>query len=233
MRDYIILNGVNSNTIAGLLIQALPPISKPSLRTQTETIDGRDGDKATALGYAAYDKTVSIGLYGSFDINAIISFFDGSGTVVFSSEPDKFYYYRIEKQIDFAKLIRFRTANVVLHVQPFKYSTTETPQTPTISGGSCTITNSGNYMAKPKITINGSGNITVALNSNQVFVIALADEGYITIDTAQMEAYKDGVLKNRLVIGDYSNFALHPGSNTITFSGDVTSVSIENYSRWL
>ena len=48
--NYIILNGVNSNTITGLLIQELPPISKPLMRTQIDQIDGRDGDIVTKLG---------------------------------------------------------------------------------------------------------------------------------------------------------------------------------------
>ena len=42
--NYVILNGVKSTTIKGLLIQSLPPISKPLMRTSIEEIDGRDGD---------------------------------------------------------------------------------------------------------------------------------------------------------------------------------------------
>ena len=60
MRNYIILNGKNSTDISGLLIQSLAPITKPALRTQVETSDGRDGDIVTSLGYAAYDKKISI-----------------------------------------------------------------------------------------------------------------------------------------------------------------------------
>lgn len=121
MRNYIILNGVNSNTITGLLISKLPPITKPKIRTQTEEIDGRDGDIVTKLGYSAYDKIIEIGLYGNFDINEVISYFSTEGTVVFSNEADKYYNYQILDQIDYEKLIRFKTAKVKMHVQPFKY----------------------------------------------------------------------------------------------------------------
>ena len=75
MRDYIILNGVNSNTISGLLISTLPSISKPKIRTQTEEIDGRDGDIVTKLGYSAYDKEIEIGLYGNYDTDEVIEYF--------------------------------------------------------------------------------------------------------------------------------------------------------------
>lgn len=127
MRNYIELNGKSSAEINGLLIQELPPISKPKMRTQVETIDGRAGDIITQLGFSAYDKTIEIGLYGDFDINEVISYFNSSGQVVFSNEPDKYYNYQILDQIDFQRLIRFRTANVVLHCQPFKYPLNETP----------------------------------------------------------------------------------------------------------
>ena len=127
MRNYIILNGVNSNTITGLLISTLPPITKPKIRTQTEEIDGRDGDIVTKLGYSAYDKTIEIGLYGNFDIDEVIAYFNSEGTIVFSNEPDKYYNYQILDQIDYEKLIRFKTAKVKMHVQPFKYPLEETP----------------------------------------------------------------------------------------------------------
>lgn len=120
--NYIILNGKKSTLIKGLLIQSLPAITKPLMRTNTFSVDGRDGDFVTKLGYSAYDKTMSIGLFGDFDIDEVIEYFDSEGTVIFSNEPDKFYNYQILKQIDFERLATFRTAQIVLHVQPFKYS---------------------------------------------------------------------------------------------------------------
>lgn len=123
--NYIILNGVNSNTISGLIIQSLPPITKPLMRTEVEEIDGRDGDIITKLGYSAYDKEMTVGLYGDFDIDEVIAYFDSEGTATFSNEPDKLYYYQINEQIDFERLVRYRTATVTLHCQPFKYDANE------------------------------------------------------------------------------------------------------------
>ena len=71
MRNYIILNGKNSADISGLLIQSLPPITKPLQRTQVETIDGRAGDIVTPLGFAAYDKKIFIGLRLLFQMSPI------------------------------------------------------------------------------------------------------------------------------------------------------------------
>lgn len=123
--NYVILNGVKNTDVKGLMIQALPPISKPLMRTQIVQVDGRDGDLVTPLGYAAYDKTVLIGLRGDFDVDAVIAYFASEGTVIFSNEPDKAYQYKILAQIDFEKLLRFRQATVVFHVQPFKVPSVE------------------------------------------------------------------------------------------------------------
>lgn len=475
--NYVILNGIDSRTIKGLIIQELPPIIKPAMRAEIEEIDGKDGDTITPLGYAAYTKTMTIGLYGQFDIDSIIGFFNSSGTAIFSNEKDKVYNYQVLEQIDFERLIRFRTASVNFHVQPFKFSlaekpltfnasnasgtgetvtlnptaagdvltsfqlygNTEQPTTPTTANpvevlnvtgvnnvifsngdneniaplnlgtlelckinsyqdvihqnsggewvkrtaigeytvntdnvklqtysnvvyaviptptdalcygnykdipcvcshapysyglnegwntanavnkifcqadanafwlgfatgttlaqikaalngctiyypllsradinitnqglinqlndvmqvglynGSTTITtqnsggavatieaaalcatftvnNTGNIYARPSITVYGTGNITVNVNKQQIFLIALGDSGYITIDGAALEAYAGGVLKNRLVTGNYDNFIFNVGKNTIAVGGAVTQLIIENYSRWI
>lgn len=125
--NSITINGVSSDTITGLIIQELPPITKPPIRNQIEEIDGRDGDIVTKLGYGAYDKVISIGLSFNYDINQIISFFNSEGTIIFSNEPTKYYKFQILEQIDFEKLIRFKTASVIMHVQPFKYLLNEAP----------------------------------------------------------------------------------------------------------
>ena len=232
--NYVILNGINSNTIDGLLIQELPPISKPRIRTEVEEIDGRNGDILTRLGYAAYDKQMKIGLYGNFDINEVIAFFNSYGEITFSNEPDKYYKYEIVEQIDFERLVRFREATVTFHMQPFKYSNTEEMLTFNTEGLSeIEVTNSGNCISKPIITLFGSGTINLSLNGNQLFVIDLTNDNQITIDTNTMEAYLDGILKNRLVTGNYDNFALVECNNTLSWSGDITQIDIENYSRWI
>lgn len=237
MRDYIILNGVNSNTITGLLISKLPPITKPKQRTQTEEIDGKDGDIVTKLGYSAYDKTIEIGLYGDFDINEVMTYFNSEGTVTFSNEEGMYYNYQILDQIDYNKLIRFKTAKVKMHVQPFKYSAVEGTRTFNITTeDEITINNSGNYVSRPVITINGSGTINLSVNGYEVLVINLDANGdTITIDTANMEAYNQNTsqLMNRSVTGNYENLYLNAGKNIISWTGTVTEVQITNYSRWL
>ena len=55
-------------------------------------------------------------------------------------------------------------------------------------------------------------------------------DGYVEIDSEQMNFYKGAELKNDTVTG--SGFpALYPGKNTISFSGGITKVSV--IPRWV
>ena len=190
IQPYIILNGTDSRSISGLLISSLPPISKPQVRTQIETVDGRDGDIVTPLGFSAYDKVIKIGLTYNYDVDEIIEFFNSEGIATFSNEPDKYYRYAIYEQIDLEKLIKFKTAEVTLHVQPFKFSTTEEPELfDVVSGQAIAVTNEGNTDARPNLTIIGSGDIDVSLNGSQILSIELEDDQAVIIDSEDMNAY--------------------------------------------
>lgn len=232
--NYVILNGTKSTAVQGLLIQELPPISKPLIRSNIETIDGRDGDIITKLGYAAYDKQLVIGLYGKYNIDDVIEYFNSEGTVTFSNEDKKYYKYQILEAIDFERLIRFRQATVTLHVQPFKYSLSEgNTEYPLKNNTEILVNNSGNIFSKPVITLYGSNTCGVYLNGSQVFSIEFGTNDNITIDTEALEAYSGTTLKNRIVTGNYDKFYLSAGPNTIKFTGSVTRCFIKNYSRWI
>jgi len=181
MRNYIILNGQNSNSISGLLIQSLAPISKPQMRTQTEEIDGRPGDIVTDLGFSSYDKEITIGLYGNFDINEVIAYFNSQGVVTFSNEPDKYYNYQIYDQIDFERLVRYRTATVTMHCQPFKYSTIEQPDI---------MSPTDNLLTIPDVTKTANGVTVKAANGTLTVsgTATAATEVYVPISALTLQA---------------------------------------------
>ena len=71
------------------------------------------------------------------------------------------------------------------------------------------IINKGNVYSLPKMTVYGTGDISLGVNGKDVFYINLGLENNITIDTTNLEAVKDGVLKNRLVTGNYGTWRKH------------------------
>lgn len=224
---YVIINGVSSDTIQGLQVLSLPPITKPKMRRQVDTIDGRSGDIITELGYEAYDRTITVLLHHNYNLDAITRFFNSSGDIVFSNEPDKKYNFRLLDEIDYEKAVQFKTANVTFHVQPYKYPATETPT------AGPTVTNAGNVPASPTIELTGSGTVGVYINGSQALSADLSTIGTITINAEDMDARSGGALANRMVTGDYANVILPVGENQVTTTGTVTNISISNYTRWV
>lgn len=232
-RPYIVINGISSHSIQGLLITSLPSISLPKMRTKAETIDGRDGDIITELGYSSYDKKIEIGLTYDYDVNEIISFFATSGKIVFSNEPDKYYRFSLYDKIDFEKLLRFKKAKVNIHVQPFKFSDSEAVKT--FTEGPFEIFNQGNYFSRPTIKIEGEGDAILFINDEKILEIDFGSTAKtITIDSESMNAYDEaGNFFNRYIVGNYDNIRLKSGTNEIALNGDIRSISFEKWSRWL
>lgn len=354
---HVIINGNDSRQLLGVQVLEISPIRKPSMRRTIETIDGRDGDIVTNLGYAAYDRSIVIGLHDSFDIDRISQFFETSGTIVFSDEPSKYYNFQMIDEIDYEKLHEFRKATVKFHVQPYKYSTVDgvvsfdgvepilgtegwtdtvnniyfllfegvlnvedtasadtsvdVPVDAVFPWGKYAITyhvvgtaasttaqlfdsdgnavgeqvsltsdtdvttaeftlqsdktvdklritvangateryslevfitryfddlplyNWGNTSSQPLITINGTGDIDIAINGTTVLEVTMPASGTIVVDAESKEATSNGSLSNRSVTGDYDNLYLSPGLNSVSFNGDVTSLNFEKYSRWI
>lgn len=232
--NYFIFKGINSNSIKGLIVQELPQIVKAKKRFTKTEIEGLDGDILEELGYEAYDKIIKIGITKECDIDELINWLDGSGQLILSNEPTKYYNVEIVDSINFERLLRYKTATIKLHTQPFKYLINEENLVEEIEEQTTiNIENKGYIDSKPIMTIYGTGNIQINLNNNKVFLVDMKDDEYITIDTIKEDAYKGVILKNRQMIGDFNNIKLQPGQNTITWTGNLTKIEIEPKSRWL
>lgn len=190
MTNTITWKGVSSTTIDGLLICELPPITKPPLRVQKTTIDGRDGCIYDDLGYDTYSKSITIGLHGDFKIDKVIKYFSGEGELIFSNEPEKVYTAKVTDQIDYDRLVRFRKAKIKFEVQPYKHKHNEAykeAQTATVSGTSIAVTDGAEAILKTfsiygKSTQNGTPTPTTPVD-----IVSLCADGTIAVtvnDTA-------------------------------------------------
>ena len=229
----LIWKGINSSTIKGLIICELPPITKPKMRTSITKIDGRDGDVIEELGYESYTKNISIGLAKDYEVDEIIKYFTGVGTLIMSNEPNKVYNCRIIEKIDYEKLLRFKIATVKFHTQPYKYLKDEPMIDLTITTQtSVQVENKGLEISKPIITLTGSGTVELAVNNNTFLTYTFPkEETMVVIDSLQEEAYLDGVYKNRNMVGIFPK--LEVGQNTISWVGNLTNIKIEPKSRWI
>lgn len=229
----IIWKNIDSETITGLIITNIPPITKPKMKTSITKIDGRDGDIIEELGYESYTKSIGIGLARNYDIDRVMKYFTGVGELIISDEPDKVYKAQIIEKIDYERLIRFKTAVVKFYTQPYKYLKDEKSIILDINNEtSLKITNVGLEKSKPIITLEGTGTIEISLNGFNLFKYVFPEnETKVVIDSLEEEAYLDNVLKNRNMLGTFPIFEV--GENTISWSGNLTQISIEPKSRWL
>lgn len=95
------------------------------------------------------------------------------------------------------------------------------------------ITNSGNKESFPKISVYGSGSITVSVNTNS-FTIVLDNTGtdYVDIDTEFLTVYKGTA--NRISSMTLVGFpTLVAGTNTLSASGTCTKIVVQCRSEWI
>ena len=130
---HVIINGVSSETLQGVQVLSLPPITKPRMRTSVAVIDGRPGDIVTRLGYEAYNRKIQILLHHDYDLNAISAFFNTSGKIIFSNEPDMEYEFETIDAFSFERAVQYKTADITFHVQPYKLSASEQSETGEVS----------------------------------------------------------------------------------------------------
>lgn len=222
---YFIFNNISSEDY--LMVNKLPPIIKAQKDIEKIEIDGRDGFLTQSNGtYKGTIKTVECTIMDLEQLDFICMWLDGSADVIFSNEPTKVYKATIINQIPFEKIAAtFHTLIIQFECQPHKYSTDNNLVTLTSIS---TIFNPG-AKSKPVIKIYGTGPITLFINNNVINLTNVVD--YVTIDSDIMDCFKDTMLKNNDMSGEFPE--LSPGNNEISWTGSVTKIEIKPNWRWL
>ena len=236
MNDYIIYKGTNSHDIAGLVVTELPEMVIPEERVTFTDVPGLSGSLTQTQGTDVYhDRTLAVECYlrqpTAANIDKVAAYFRSAGKLYLPNRPDGYYEARVINQISFRKILRGRSPRsftVNFRCKPlFRLYSGETEQTIETSGAS--ITNPSTVQAKPKITIAGSGDITLMVGGTQIVELTDIEEG-IVLDSEIQEAYWGETLQNSKMSGPFP--ALKPGANAISWSGGtVTSVKITP--RWV
>lgn len=225
-QSYFIFKG-QSSLDKNIMVNKLPQFERPHADIEKIVVQGRDGFLTNNLGtYQSIVKSVECSLDNG-NIDDVCSWLTGSGEVIFSNEPDKKYKATIINKIPFSKIIpTFHTFIVQFECQPHKYS---------ISNNKITLTTSGTKIynkgadSRPVIKIYGTGNIDLTINSNIIHLTNVVD--YVTIDSELMDCYKDTVLKNNYMNGEFP--VLIKGYNTISWTGTVTKIEVTPNWRYL
>lgn len=226
MLPFFIWKDINSSD--HLIINKLPSIIRAQKNIDKIEIDGRDGFLTQDNGnYKGIIKSLECTITDLSKIDFICAWLTGEGEVIFSNEPGKKYKATIINQIEFKKIAAtFHSLIIQFDCQPHKYDLDNDLVTLNASG---TINNSGTAYSKPIIKIYGTGSINLSINSN-IINLTNVDE-YVTLDSDLVDCYKDTILKNNYMNGDFP--ILEVGANNITWTGTVTKVEITPNWRYL
>lgn len=239
-------NNINSATLANSKIQLRPEIPVPVRKSAFISVPGVSGDYL--LDENAYENTsftleliCKVGSEVTGTISAmrekIAYTFDSGGYVPLELyfDPDRTYYVKTTSGPNFrlsGEWPDILLYSVELSVKPFKYFNTKY-NISRPSGGvtTATITNNTNYPSKPKITLTGTGNMTLTIKSKTYTFQGV--DGSLVVDSEIGEAYKiiSGVPTNRnnkMYTRDFP--ILEPGANTISYTG-ATGIQVEG--RWV
>lgn len=220
--SWFVFNGKHSAAM-GIMVLKMPPITRPPMRYDIIKTDGLDGAGIYPLGYDIYEKTIEIFIEDPYNIDGILAWLTGNGTLIFSNEKDKYYKAQALLQIDFENIVRTRTAKVTFLVQPFKYAVFEEPTTST------TLFNRGNIYSLPLMRIYGTGTVTLYVNQIQTCILSLNET--ITLDSETHEAKQGTINKNRSMRGNFP--VLQAGENKLSWTGNITQIQTTVRSRWL
>ncbi|MBC2578751.1 distal tail protein Dit [Clostridium sp. DJ247] len=227
MLPYFIFNGENSSD-NNIIVNKLPDIERPKARVEKLTVSGRNGYLTQSDGtYEGVIKTVECTLNNG-NIEHICSWLNGTGEAIFSNEPDKKYKAVIINAIPFNEILsKLHKFVVVFDCQPFKYKVDE-PLITVISSNT-TVINEGTFQSELVIKIYGSGDLSITINSETVSIKNVNE--YVTVDSVLKDCYKDDVLKNFDMTGDFPVF--NCGDNVISFSGSVMKIEIQVNAVWI
>lgn len=211
-----------------IIIKKLPDIIRAKEKVIKSEVEGRSGFLIESLGtYEGVTKSVECTLLPGADIDYISAWLTGGGEIEFSNEPDKAYQAYIVNQIPFKHILNnFRSFIIQFDCQPFKLNTVNTRRVLTSAGD---IVNYGTIEADPVIKIIASGDVTLTINNANVILTGV--DGYITIDSVLMDAYKDTTLQNSKMLGEFPK--LKTGANAFSWVGNVTSVEVTFREKYL
>ena len=138
-------------------------------------------------------------------------------------------YYADLVDITYSKHGKSRwMVNVKLRFNPFRYTTENTETKLTTRG---TINNIGNVFSEPVIEIEGSGEVSLTIGVQSMF-LNLDSKAIIDCRHRKQNVYdKNNVVKNSIrKKGGF--FEIPPGLQGVATNGNVTSVKIKGNWRW-
>lgn len=157
-----------------------------------------------------YSRLINSWLYNKFEIKELW----------FDDEPDIFYEGLCINKISFSETFKyFNECKITFECKPHKRLFEDNINI-TISG--TTFYNPTDYESNPILKIYGNGDINLTINNNIINLTNVVD--YVVIDSQLIDCYKDTILKNNYMSGEFPK--LQAGENVISWTGTVSKIEV-------
>lgn len=227
----VLLDGIKDETVY-ISVANRPVIPTAKKKIEKISVPGRDGDLIKVDGYEDVSLPIDFNILEDrnikSDVRKIKGWFMDKSILSFSDDPNYFRKIKnveignIENEVEF-----YGYFTVDFLFDPFEYQKTTTKS---YTSSPVTLINPGTYFSRPLIKIYGTGTVILTVNGVGITLKNLTDE--IILDSELEEAYKGLTTNmNENMIGSFPIFK--KGSNTISWSGNVTKIEIDERWRYL
>ena len=211
-------NGVNSRT-KGIRLQSMPEIIRPQERVAHVTIPGRAGELTQTEGddiYESYIQTIPVAVKTEAAVHEAERWLRGDGWVTFSGQPGLKQRARVINAVTFTRHGRnseWWDGEVQFYCDPIKHPTAD--QTIEITESGTTVENTGDLRGYPRITVTGSGIVTIA-SGGRTLTIPECQDGWI-VDCENEWILQGSIPQMNACSGNFPVF--NKGNNVVTFTG--------------
>jgi len=216
----------------GLRMEKTPVISSAARRGERAQVPGRDGGIwLDGGGYEDVRIKVECLSTEGFDEENARKWLGGAGLLVFSDAQDRAYRARADEGASFSAVREGydgKRVQAEFVCEPFRYAWPEEQDAVLTAAGE--VDNPGNVQSLPRIEVEADGDFALMVNGQLMEVKG----GSVVIDSELRDCLSpDGLLlaNERVTLTEFPQ--LRPGANAVSWTGNVTKVTIARRVRYL
>ena len=207
----------------GLRFTAPVEIPAATRRVDDIKVSGRAGSLTRFTGWADTEITLPLAVQSGVEAYRAVAFaLANASTVGFSGEPGLFRYL---KHVEVSPLVRemgsWGMFQAELTCAPFTYLDSGLKSATLNASG--TLLNPGLLPADPVITVFGTGQLELTINSTKHVVASPAVQ--VTLDSARLVGHVAGKAQSDALTGAFPQ--LQPGTNQIEFGAGVSKIVVQ------
>lgn len=219
--------GISSDDMSVVIEEEQHFLARAPQKIETTSIEGMDGDIIDFLGYSNIERPIKVQILNTNKLDEILSWLNGKGTFEYENRVTTAYFSQSFEPIRTSSI---KVADLMFTRWPFWYKKIDNYITV-----SDNVINEGNIYSKPMIRLEKGTTDTVELTITNIrFKYTFSnDETYVEIDCEDMNAYYDGLLRNKYLEIGYDFPILQVGNNPIVINSGDPIIKMKRKDRWL